>query len=194
MLVTVIDLAVPALIAANGVRLGLRWLGVPCPYRNVAANLSALATLVPFGSSSLGGLYLSIFGTPSAATILLTLIFAQELLRPGPSSPTDTFVLLIAATGALFYPATAGLTVFDPYDLGFRGWAIPGMMAAIAIAGWFMAARDVLLWIALTATLFFAGASGSHNIWDSLIDPFAWLVALALSGTILCRAAVGGRG
>jgi hypothetical protein len=188
MLMTAIDLVVPALIVANVIGLALGNARVPHRYRMMAAGLGAVATFVPVGSSSPGGLYLSIFGTPSAATILLTLIFAQRLVRPNALSPSGAFVALIVVAGALLYPATAGLTVFDPYDLGFRGWVIPGLMAIAAIAGWMLSARDALVWIGLAAVLFLAGASGSHNIWDSLIDPFAWLVALALTGGMLYRA------
>jgi uncharacterized membrane protein len=184
MLVTVIDLALPALIAANGVRLVLARLGVGCGYRGVVANMVALATLVPVGSTSLGGVYLSLFGTPSAATIVVTAIYAMDFLAPGEARarPSLTLLALIAIAGLLLYPATAGLAVFDPYDLGFSGWTVPALMALIAIAGWALAARDVAWWVALAAALFLARAANSHNLWDYLIDPFAMIVAVALLG------------
>lgn len=189
MLVTVIDLALPALIAANGVRLVLARLGVGCGYRNIMANLAALAMLVPVGSSSLGGVYLSLFGTPSAATIVVTAIYAMDFFTGGEtrSRPSSALLALIAIAGLLLYPATAGLTVFDPYDLGFSGWTVPVLMVLIAIAGWVLVARDVAWWIALAAALFLARAANSHNLWDYLIDPFAMIVAVALLGLHLAR-------
>ncbi len=187
MLVTIIDLAVPALIAANGVRLALGWLGVGCGYRGIVANLVALATLVPVGSTSLGGVYLSVFGTPSAATIVLTAIYGAELLAPRetPARPSFALLILIAIAGLLLYPATAGLTVFDPYALGFHGWSVPALMALMAVAGWALGARDVAWWIGLAAALFLARAANSHNLWDYLIDPFAMIIALALLAFLL---------
>jgi len=191
MLVTIIDLAVPALIAANTVRLALGRLGVGCGYRGIVANLVALATLVPIGSTSLGGIYLSIFGTPSAATIVLTAIYAADLLvaREMPARPSFVLTALIAISGLLLYPATAGLTLFDPYALGFHGWSVPALMAMMAIAGWAFGARDVAWWIGLAAALFLARAANSHNLWDYLIDPFAMIIALALLGSRLARRA-----
>ncbi len=115
---------------------------------------------------------------------------AQRFAGAGPSTPSNAFVASIAVAGLLLYPATAGLTVVDPYDLGFRGWAIPGLMAAIAIGGWLMSARDAVLWTGLAAALFLTDATGSHNIWDALVDPFAWLAALTLGCARLYRVAV----
>jgi hypothetical protein len=153
----------------------------------IAACGGTLA-FVPVGSTMVGGFVLALVGPVSAATIVLCAIYLRSVISgaPQPHLPSHAFLLCILITGMVFYPLTFGLTTFDPYDLGYRGLAVPGLMFGYLLIGWFAGAADVAAWIGLAALLYLLDANSSSNLWDYLLFPFdvvAAAVGLALAWT-----------
>jgi hypothetical protein len=143
----------------------------------VAACASALV-FVPVGSTTVGGFTLAIVGPVSAATIMLCAIYLRSILGPRkPHLPSRAFLLCIFATGVVFYPLTFGLTTFDPYDLGYRGLAVPALMLAYLLIGWIAGAADIPWWIGLTGLLYLLDANNSSNLWDYLLFPLDVIIA-----------------
>lgn len=144
---------------------------------SVAAGLLAL---VPLGGPSIAGYMLALPGTLSAAMLVLS---AQLLLRaakaPIPAQPSNMFLACLVICGLVLYAPAAGLVIVDGYDLGFRGLAVPLLMAVFVVAGWLARSGDVAVWIAVSALLYVTGAHSSANLWDYLVDPTAFIVACA---------------
>lgn len=147
------------------------------------------AALVQIDGVSAVNLALAFPGSLSAATLVLCGHLLLGAMRGSLRSlPSTTFLIGVVVAGLLLYPMAAGLGPFDPYDLGYRGLAVPILMAVVAAAGWRYDARDVSIWIAGAALLFMAGGLTSGNLWDYLIDPIAFVAAvLLLSARIWAR-------
>lgn len=142
-----------------------------------AAIAGAAFALVPFGAQSFVSLVLGVLGPVSAATLVMLTTSLAGTLRGNRFGPTTTLLLMLLVIGAAFYPLTLGLTVFDPYEYGYRGLAVPALMLAVTAVGWWRGALDVLCWIALAALLYVLQAYDSRNLWDYLIFPLDPIIA-----------------
>ena len=71
----------------------------------------------------------------------------------------------------VLYPATLGLTYFDPYRWGFNPRPMIVLVAAVALL--MLALRNTLaVWMLAVGTLAFAlRLKASENYWDYLVDP-----------------------
>lgn len=132
-----------------------------------------LVAFVPAFGTTPGEFLLGIMGPVSAATIVFIAVFLYALVTRQhewlfPSRPFRICVLVI---GLVFYPLTIGLTTFDPYDLGYRGLALPALMLILLAVGWIARVSDIACWVGLAALLFLLDAYGSRNLWDYLIFP-----------------------
>lgn len=141
--------------------------------RIAGAIAGAILEVVPFGPASAATFFLGTFGPVSAATLVMAggYLFATIAGLDGHRRPSSTMLVCLVAIGAVFYPLTFGLTSFDPYELGYRGAAVPGLMLALVLAGWLTRAADIACWIGLAALLYVLGAYDSNNLWDYLIFP-----------------------
>ena len=91
----------------------------------------------------------------------------QPLARPHQVQ----MLLLFGLLSLVLYPATLGLTYFDPYRLGFNPRP---MIVLVAVAALLMLwLRNALAaWILVIGTLAFAlRLKASENYWDYLVDP-----------------------
>ncbi|MCY1400708.1 hypothetical protein D3C76_734520 [compost metagenome] len=150
--------------------------------------------------------YLPIAGLPLAAylrgiiddlaiTTLVALAYAALVrmdLLPAPSpSSRGQIVLLFAVLALVLYPATLGLSQFDPYRLGYHPRPLLLVMGALALA--LLAARNWPgVWMLGLATLAFTlGGKFSGNYWDYLLDPFlalfCWIATLREGGRLAWR-------
>lgn len=92
---------------------------------------------------------------------------AQPLARPHQVQ----MLLLFGLLSLVLYPATLGLTYFDPYRLGFNPRP---MIVLVAVAALLMLwLRNALaVWMLVIGTLAFAlRLKASENYWDYLVDP-----------------------
>lgn len=171
-----------AALAAFGAR---RW---DRRVRLAAAFAGAVIALVPFGPLSFAALMLGLLGPVSAATLVLLAASLWASLREGGCRSSTTMLLSLVVIGAVFYPLTLGLTVFDPYEYGYRGFAVPVLMLVLVAIGWWRHALDALGWIALAGLLYATGAYDSRNLWDYLVFPLDPVFAAA---TLAIRALAG---
>ncbi len=91
----------------------------------------------------------------------------QPLARPHQVQ----MLLLFGLLSLVLYPATLGLTYFDPYRLGFNPRP---MIVLVAVAALLMLwLRNALAaWMLVIGTLAFAlRLKASENYWDYLVDP-----------------------
>lgn len=91
----------------------------------------------------------------------------QPLARPHQVQ----MLLLFGLLSLVLYPATLGLTYFDPYRLGFNPRP---MIVLVAVAALLMLwLRNALaVWMLAVGTLAFAlRLKASENYWDYLVDP-----------------------
>ncbi|TDV55483.1 hypothetical protein EC919_10324 [Pseudomonas graminis] len=93
------------------------------------------------------------------------------LVLPGSRQHHVQIVLLFGLLGLVLYPATLGLTYFDPYRWGFNPRPMIVLLAAIALLMLWL--RNALaVWMLAIGTLAFAlRLKASENYWDYLVDP-----------------------
>ena len=78
----------------------------------------------------------------------------------------------------MLYPGAIGFLNYDTYVLGYSGYLLPLLLAAIL--GYAIYRRYVLVALALNVGIlgFLLSAGRSLNLWDYVIDPVAWLLAI----------------
>ncbi|ROM55137.1 hypothetical protein BK648_06455 [Pseudomonas poae] len=93
------------------------------------------------------------------------------LLQPLERAHQLQLLLLFGGLSLLLYPATMGLTYFDPYRWGFNPRPMIVMVAAAALLMLWL--RNTLaVWMLVLGTLAFAvRLKASENYWDYLVDP-----------------------
>ncbi|MCF5165510.1 hypothetical protein GIW45_15870 [Pseudomonas congelans] len=107
------------------------------------------------------------------------------VLQPLAASRRGVVLLVFAALALTLYPATLGLTYFDPYRWGYNPRPMIIIVAVIALGLVLM--RNALAAVMLSAaTLAFTfRIKPSENYWDYLIDP---LLGLYFCGALLVLA------
>jgi len=147
------------------------------------AGLLAVAVIVlsiPLWGVSAAGFVRGITGDLSIATLaLLALALVRSLSGRALAGEQNRHALLKAVliAGVLFYPLALGLTMFDPYRLGYGDlWF---MLALLGLAAWSSLRYSTLfaLCIAAAVAAWSIGWYESTNLWDYLFDP--WLVVYA---------------
>jgi hypothetical protein len=89
-------------------------------------------------------------------------------------------VLALVLGGALFlYPMTLGLTLYDPYRLGFRSEGFLIILALLALSAWLFRYRLLPAVLCAAVVAFGLQLGESQNLWDYLFDPFLSIFAVA---------------
>lgn len=98
-------------------------------------------------------------------------------------------LLLFGLLSLVLYPATLGLTYFDPYRWGFNPRPMIVLMAAAALLMLWL--RNTLaVWMLAVGTLAFAlRLKASENYWDYLVDPLLTGYCLIAGAGLLISAA-----
>ncbi len=136
-----------------------------------------VSLIIPVVDSNL---WLWINGTVGELSIMSLILLAGFILRSLAgrgfllSSTRRHLYFFILLTGALLFPATLGLTQFDPYVLGY-GFEISLLLLSFSILYWIFKQQQLamILWGVVAAGE--AGILFSQNTWDYLIDPLLWL-------------------
>ncbi|MCD5996087.1 hypothetical protein KDX38_21020 [Pseudomonas sp. CDFA 602] len=104
------------------------------------------------------------------------------VLKPVAANQRLGMLLVFAALALTLYPATLGLTYFDPYRWGYNPRPMIIIVAMIALA--LLALRSTLgvVMLAVATLAFTFRLKPSENYWDYLIDP---LLALYCCGALL---------
>ncbi|RMV80375.1 hypothetical protein ALP05_02245 [Pseudomonas caricapapayae] len=107
------------------------------------------------------------------------------VLRPIDVSRPWVMLLVFAALALMLYPATLGLTYFDPYRWGYNPRPMIIIVAVIALGLVFMRHALAVVMLAAATLAFTFRIKPSENYWDYLIDP---LLALYCCGALLSLA------
>ena len=107
------------------------------------------------------------------------------LVQRLPAAQRWQILILFGALGAFLFPATLGLTAFDPYRLGYNPRPmilVVGVLALLMLywRNWLAVAMLTLATLAFSLEL-----TSSDNYWDYLLDPF---VAMYCWGALLVGA------
>jgi hypothetical protein len=171
------------LLSAITLRLACRFnLRRSYSYLLVLVVLAAIS--VPIGDLTITQITRGVFGDLSITTMVVLMYFL--LFPTTPRGKSKQLFILLIITGLLFYPASLGLGMTDPYQWGYlnsyRGITSPMLFLASLIVVMLIAVRlnnDLILWCLAVATgAFLIGAMESENIWDYLIDPLIVIFGL----------------
>jgi hypothetical protein len=148
-------------------------------------GFSVLA-FVPVSSLTLAA-WLRTYTDDLAITSLLLLgwvgLVRLRLAPPLTSTHRWQILVLFAALSLVLYPATLGLTYFDPYRLGYAAGPLLTGLARVTLRLWLLGNHaGVALLVAATLAYAFS-IKPSSNYWDYLLDPF---LALYCLGALLC--------
>lgn len=152
----------------------LRWIAV--------IILIMLSVLFPVAGSNLWLWINGAAGELSIVTMILLTVFAVRGLT-GCSLleiPARTHLsVLILLTGFLLYPATLGVSPFDPYSLGY-GFELSLLLLSLSILYWVFRQQGVAFILLCVVAAREIGILSSVNAWDYLIDPLLWLFSPAI--------------
>lgn len=181
------------------VKLSRRWL----PRKALLVLLLAAvgSGMVSFNGLVVGGYIFSLSSYLSLATILLLLGFLffsiagnrYETINAYWSSDQQWLAAasFFALSGLLLYPMAGGLTMFDPYRLGYSvPWSV---LLSSYLFGWAVLCvlkRWYLLLVLILASVlaYYLKLLPSLNLWDYVIDPLVVVYSLfALLKCGLCR-------
>ncbi|MCS3416946.1 hypothetical protein M2399_002142 [Pseudomonas sp. BIGb0450] len=152
----------------------LSLLRVTTPWRPWLLPVLVVVSFIPVNELPLAA-YVRSF-TDDLAISTLVLLAWVSLCRLGVVQPLQRphkvqVLLLFGALSLVLYPATMGLTYFDPYRWGFNPRP---MIVLIGLAALLMLwLRNTLaVWMLAAGTLAFAlRLKASENYWDYLVDP-----------------------
>ncbi len=121
-------------------------------------------------------------GELSITSLLLLAGFVLQKL-PGQailsSSTRRHLYFLILLTGSLLFPATLGLTQFDPYVFGYS-FELSLLLLSLSILYWILKKQQLSVILLIVVAASVAGVSSSQNTWDYFIDPMLWLFSPVL--------------
>ncbi|EFW81119.1 hypothetical protein [Pseudomonas savastanoi] len=119
-----------------------------------------------------------------SSLVVLGWLTLQRLgvLRPMAVSRRWVMLLVFAVLALTLYPATLGLTYFDPYRWGYSPRPMIIIVAVIALGLVLMRNALAVVMLAAATLAFTFRIKPSENYWDYLIDP---LLALYCCGALL---------
>lgn len=150
---------------------GLRF---TAPWRPWLLPVLVAASFIPINELPLAA-YVRSFTDDLAISTLVLLVWVglrrlgvvQVLRRPHQVQMLVVFGLLSVA----LYPATLGLTYFDPYRWGFNPRPMIVLVGALTVL-MLMLRNTLAVWMLTVGTLAFAlRLKASENYWDYLVDP-----------------------
>ncbi|HDH08453.1 MAG TPA: hypothetical protein ENG96_03115 [Gammaproteobacteria bacterium] len=129
--------------------------------------------------------WLWINGATGELSIVSLILLAGFILRKlagcgflSSSTRIHLYILMLLA-GTLLFPATLGLTQFDPYVLGY-GFEISLLLLSLSILYWIFKQRQIAMILLTVVAAGEAGILSSFNGWDYFIDPLLWLFSPVL--------------
>ena len=143
----------------------------------VVAVVIILSLIIPVVDSNT---WLWINGAVGELSIVSLILLAGFILRglAGrslllPSTRIHLYILILLS-GVLLFPATLGLTQFDPYALGYS-FELSLLLLSLSILYWIFKQRQISIILLIAVAADEAGVFSSLNIWDYFIDPLLWL-------------------
>ncbi len=153
------------------------------PKQAMLAAAAVIVSLIPFDGLPLAAYVRGMVGDLSITTmVLLWVALLQPCHAATERGQRDRLLMLIAATAVVFYPMTLGMSLIDPYRVGYGNAAFVAVVLLIASAAWLLRHSLIALCLALATLAWALGWYESTNLWDYLLDP---LVAVYALGALL---------
>lgn len=149
--------------------------------RMLGLVVGAILLMVPIKGLSLVGYVRGVFGDLSVATGMISLFTLHWIIigeKRFYSPQFRQFLWGIAGLGLILYPLALGLGPLDPYRWGFHSTLMIGVCFVVAVIALLKEHYLFLWWMLLGNAFYYFGFLESHNLWDYLIDPVAWLYAM----------------
>ena len=151
-------------------------------------ELGALS-LIPINGIALAIYLRSVIDDLAITTVLvlsLATLVRLKLLAVPPRLQQTELLCIFAALALILYPASLGLTYFDPYRLGYAPRPMLVLMGLLTVVLLWRRNLLGLLLFSVATLIFTLELKQSENYWDYLIDPglgtWAIIVLLMRSG------------
>lgn len=154
----------------------------------VVAGFTALCIFLPVFGLSIAQWLRSVLGDFSVLTLAIFInIIAQRMFNFDLLNPISKkrMLLGVVLVGLVFYPLALGVSVYDPYQLGYSPVLMPVILVMFSIIAWFKSMRDLAVILLFPLLAYNLKMLESTNLWDYLIDPV--LMGYALVQCLLSR-------
>ena len=160
------------------------------PLRRKAGLLGAaiIVLSIPLWGVSLAGFVRGITGDLSISTLLiLTVALVRSLSGYLLAEESNRHAMLkaIAIIAILFYPLALGISMFDPYRLGYGNLWFMAALLGLAVWSSLRYSAFFAICIALAVAAWSIGWYESPNLWDYLLDPWLAIYAFAVQAKYL---------
>lgn len=167
----------------------LSWVVRISPAKRAVVGLAAIAVAALIHISTRSGFewIVSAIERPSAPGLLLLTLYAITATTGRRFDDRAEFrfgIAMLALAGLALYPGATGFLNYDPYVLGYSGYLLP--LALVAILAYAVYRRFFFVVAALNVGIlgFLLSAGRSLNLWDYVIDPVGWMLAMGAWITI----------
>jgi len=146
---------------------------------------AALLAIVPVDGLSLAEYAHSLTNDLSITSLLwLTWCAGTRISGAGAMSERQhlQLALCFSSLALLLYPAAMGLSMFDPYRLGYAPSYLLVFVFAISIALWLVRNYFGAALLTAATAVFMLDFRSPDNFWDYLIDPLLGLYCLSVVG------------
>jgi hypothetical protein len=152
------------------------------PKRYLAMLTAAvfIASLIPFGGLPLAGYVRGMVGDLSITTVVLAwAVLLHPYCAETKKKSRAPLLILISAAALFLYPMTLGMSLYDPYRLGYSDIFFVGLVLIIAVVAWLLRYTAIALCLALATLAWSLGWYESTNLWDYLLDPLVAIYAMS---------------
>lgn len=151
-------------------------------YWPIAYVISALLIVLPIKDWLVIEFSRGYFSDLSLATILMCALYVMNVAGARKLESSNALKYSILVLGFIMYPFTLGLSMFDPYALGFSSDAMypafVSLLSLFAFVSWYFRCWQLALVLALALLANGLGVYESNNIWNYLLDPIAVIMSL----------------
>jgi len=144
-----------------------------------------IVLLIPFGGLPLAAYVRGMTGDLSITSVVLAwAALLHHDCTATPQKSRTALLILLAAAALWLYPMTLGMSMYDPYRLGYSDTTFVGAVLVAACFAWLARLSLLSACLALATLAWSLGWYESTNLWDYLLDP---LVAIYAFGALLVR-------
>jgi hypothetical protein len=139
--------------------------------------------LIPFGPVSAAFYVRSFVGDLSITTLVFFFLITSGALfnaSPAQKKEVELFCVLLFPIVLIFYPLALGLTMYDPYILGYGSPYLLGFIFLGTLLAWFRHQWLIAVSLSLSIFCYAIGWYESNNLWDYLIDPLLAVYTLVV--------------
>lgn len=157
---------------------------LPVMPRSLVMALVFVVSALPFPWGAAGWVqsFTSEFSVTSALLALAAILHRVRGKVLLPESSLRTACWLVAGLSLLFYPLSLGVSLLDPYALGYGDFRFSTALLLIGMLAWVLRAWAICAVLVCAQLAYAADLLRSDNVWNYLLDPFlvmwvyGWLV------------------